>query len=271
MSTRTIFDGSKDNYINDCYYKNNGKMASSASICVTYLLRISEGDILRCNDTLSGTSYLCNFYNNSLEFISNIDTTSYTITVPENAFYVGFNITKANINSVTITCDSSDDSYLNNSYYTGKLLYSSDTDDGKTSDSYIKGDSGNIVSNAGTAVTSEIDLTNISYIQILNEYNNLNAGVFFNESGSRISNLSGDNKDPGVIKIPSNAKTLKCTFSQSSTFQIYGYSLSDGSTSIDPTLPGETLSNGIYINSEKVSYNGKSLSSIIDYILSKVN
>ena len=271
MSTRTIFDGSKDNYINDCYYKNNGKMTSSTSICVTYLLRISEGDILRYNSTLLGTSYLCNFYNNSLDFISNIDTTSYTITVPENAFYVGFNITKADINSVTITCDSSDDSYLNNSYYTGKLLYSSDTDDGKTSDSYIKGETGNISSNPGTAVTSEIDLTNVSYIQILNEYSNLNAGVFFNESGSRISNLSGDNKDPAVIKIPSNAKTLKCTFSQSSTFQIYGYSLSDGSTSIDPTLPGETLSNGIYINSEKVSYNGKSLYSIIDYILSKVN
>ena len=105
-----------------------------------------------------------NFYNNSLELISNINATSYTITVPENAFYVGFNITKANINSITITCNSSDDSYLNNSYYTGKLLYSSDTDDGKTSDSYIKGDSGNIVSNTGTAVTSEIDLTNISYI-----------------------------------------------------------------------------------------------------------
>ena len=180
MSTRTIFDGSKNNYINDCYYKNNGKIASSASICVTYLLRISEGDILRYNSTLLGTSYLCNFYNNSLDFISNIDTTSYTITVPKNAFYVGFNITKADINSVTITCDSSDDSYLNNSYYTGKLLYSSDTDDGKTSDSYIKGETGNITPNPGTAVTSEIDLTNISHIQILNEYNNLNAGVFFN-------------------------------------------------------------------------------------------
>ena len=256
MSTRTIFDGSKDNYINDCYYKNNGKITNSASICVTYLLRISEGDILRYNGTLLGTSYLCSFYNNSLDFISNIDTTSYTITVPENAFYVGFNITKADINSVTITCDSSDDSYLNNSYYTGKLLYSSDTDDGKTSDSYIKGETGNIVSNTGTAVTSEIDLTNISYIQILNEYSNLNAGVFFNESGSRISNLSGDNKDPGVIKVPSNAKTLKCTFSQSSAFQIYGYSLSDGSTSIDPTLPGETLSNGIYIINPKYIASG---------------
>ena len=270
MSTRTIFDGSKDNYIDGCYYKNDGKINVSPSICATYLLRITAGDILTYNGTLIDTDYLCSFYNSSLEFVSSMNKTSYTITVPENAFYVGFNLTKDNINSVTITCDSSDDSYLNNSYYTGKLLYSSDTDNGKTSSSYIDGKTGNIFSNPGTAVTSEIDLTNASYIQILNEYNNLNAGVFFNESGSRISNLSGDNKDPGVIKIPSNAKTLKCTFSQSSTFQIYGYSLSDGSTSIDPTLPGETLSNGIYINSEKVSYNGKSLSSIIDYILGKV-
>ena len=270
MSTRTIFDGSKDNYINNCYYKNDGKIISSTAICATYLLRIAEGDILRYNGTLSGTSYLCNFYNNSLEFISNVNATSYTITVPKNAFYVGFNITKNDINSVTITCDSSDDSYLNNSYYTGKLLYSSDTDDGKTPNSYINGGSGDIVSNTGTAVTSEIDLTNISYIQILNEYTNMNAGVFFNESGSRISNLSGANNDPGFIKIPSNAKTLKCTIPQSAILQICGYSLSDGSTPIDPTLPGETLSNGIYINSEKVSYNGKSLSSIIDYILSKV-
>ena len=47
---------------------------------------------------------------------------------------------------------------INNSYYTGKLLYSSDTDDGKTSDSYIDGRTGNIISNTGTAVTSEIDL-----------------------------------------------------------------------------------------------------------------
>lgn len=271
MSTRTIFDGSKNNYINDCYYKNNGKLVTSETICATYLLRIAEGDILTYNGTLLGTSYLCSFYNSSLEFISTADTTSYTITVPENAFYIGFNITKANINSLTITCDSSDDSYLNNSYYTGKLLYSPDTDDGKTSDSYIKGDTGNIVPNPGTAVTSEIDLTNTSYIQILNEYSNLNAGVFFNESGSRISNLLGANSDPAFIRVPSNAKTLKCTFTQNTTFQICGYSLSDGSTSIDPTLPGETLSNGIYINSEKVSYNGKSLSSIIDYVLSKVN
>ena len=271
MSTRTIFDGSKDNYINDCYYKNNGKIQGPASICATCLLRIAEGDILTYNGTLSGTNYLCNFYNSSLEFISTMSATSYTITVPENAFYVGFNITKNDINSVTITCNSSDDSYLNNSYYTGKLLYSSDTDDGKTPNSYIKGETGNIVSNTGTAVTSEIALTNISYIQILNEYSNLNAGVFFDESGSRISNLSGDNKDPGFIKIPSNAKTLKCTIPQNSILKICGYSLSDGSTPIDPTLPGETLSNGIYINSEKVSYNGKSLSSIIDYILSKVN
>ena len=271
MSTRTIFDGSKDNYINDCYYKNNGKMTSTASICVTYLLRISEGDILRYNSTLLGTSYLCNFYNNSLDFISNIDTTSYTITVPENAFYVGFNITKADINSVTITCDSTDDSYLNNSYYIGKLLYSSDTDDGKTSDSYIKGETGDIVSNVGPAVTSVIDLTNTSYIQILNEYSNKNAGVFFDDSGNRISNLLGASADPVFIKVPSNAKTLKCTIAENTTLNIYSYSLSDGSTSVDPTLQGETLSNGIYINSEKVSYNGKSLSSIIDYILSKVN
>lgn len=270
MSTRTIFDGSKDNYIGKCFYKDNGRIVAAATICATYLFRIAEGDILTYNGTLIGTNYLCNFYNSSLEFISTMNTTSYTITVPKNAFYIGFNIAETYINSVTITCDSSDDSYLNNSYYTGKLLYSSDADDGKTSDSYIKGETGVINPNTGTAVTSEIDLTNIQYIQILNEYSNLNAGVFFNESGSRISNLLGDSKDPGFIRIPSNAKTLKCTFSQSSTFQIYGYSLSDGSTSIDPTLPGETLSNGIYINSEKVSYNGKSLSSIIDHILSKV-
>ena len=196
--------------------------------------------------------------------------TSYTITVPENAFYVGFNIGKDNINSLTITCDSSNDSYLNNSYYTGKLLYSSDTDNGKISNSYIDGRTGNIVSASGPAVTSEIDLTNVSYIQILNEYNNLNAGVFFDESGSRISNLSGEKNDPTFIKVPSNAKTLKCTIPDIATLQIYGYSLSDGSTPIEPTLPGETLSNGIYINSEKVSYKGKSLSSIIDYILGKV-
>lgn len=270
MSTRTIFDGSKDNHINNCYYKNDSRLNSSTSICATYLLRIAGGDILTYNGTLTGTNYLCSFYNSSLEFISNMSTTSYTITVPENAFYVGFNITKTYINSVTITCDSSDDSYLNNSYYTGKLLYSSDTDDGKTPNSFIKGDTGEISPNSGTAVTSEIDLTNTSYIQILNEYSNLNAGVFFNESGNRISNLLG-NTDPMFIRIPSNAKTLKCTFAQNATFQIIGYSLSDGSTSIDPTLPGETLSNGIYINSEKVSYNQKSLSSIIDYILSKVN
>ena len=271
MSTRTIFNGSKDNYIDKCYYKNDGKINGLLSTCATYLLRIAAGDILTYNGTLSSTSYLCSFYNNSLEFISNMTTTTYTITAPENAFYVGFNIAKDYINSVTIICDSSDDSYLNNSYYTGKLLYSSDTDDGKTPNSYIKGETGDIVSNTGTAVTSEIDLTNISYIQILNEYSNLNAGVFFDESGSRISNLSGDNKDPGFIKIPSNAKTLKCTIPQSVILKICGYSLSDGSTPIDPTLPGETLSNGIYINSEKVSYNGKSLYSIIDYILSKVN
>ena len=132
------------------------------------------------------------------------------------------------------------------------------------------GESGNISPNSGTAVTSEIDLTNVSYIQILNEYNNWNAGVFFDESGNRICNLLGVKDDPAFIRVPSNAKTLKCTFAQSGIFQIYGYSLSDGSTSIVPTLPGETLSNGIYINSEKVSYNGKSLSSIIDYILGKV-
>lgn len=271
MSIRTIFDGSKqNNYMDNCYYKNNGKIQGPASICATYLLRISAGDILTYNGTLTGTNYLCNFYNSSLEFISTMNATSYTITVPENAFYVGFNITKNNINSVTITCNSSDDSYLNNSYYTGKLLYSSDTDDGKTPNSYIKGETGDIVSNTGPAVTSAIDLTNILYIQILNEYSNLNAGVFFDESGSRISNLSGDNQDPGFIKIPSNAKTLKCTIPQNKILQICGYSLSDGSTPIDPTLPGETLSNGIYINSEKVSYNGKSLSSIIDYILGKV-
>ena len=271
MSIRTIFDGNKNNYIDKCYYKNNGKMSGSTEFCVTLLLRIAEGDILTYNGTLSGTNFLCNFYNSSLEFISNMTTTSYTITAPENAFYVGFNIAKDYINSVTITCNSTDDSYLNNSYYIGKLLYSSDTDDGKTSDSYIKGDLGNIVSNAGTAVTSEIDLTNASYIQIINEYSNKNAGVFFDESGNRISNLLGVSADPAFIKVPSNAKTLKCTISQNTILQIYSYSLSDGSTPIDPTLPGETLSNGIYINSEKVSYNGKSLSSIIDYILSKVN
>ena len=271
MSTRTIFDGSKDNYINYCYYRNDGKINSSMEICVTYLLRIAAGDILTYNGLLASTSFLCSFYNSSLEFISNMTTTSYTITAPENAFYVGFNITKDNINSTTITCNSTDDSYLNNSHYTGKLLYSSDTDDGKTSDSYIDGKTGNIISNTGTAVTSEINLTNTSYIQILNEYSNLNSGVFFDESGNRISSLSGVNADPAFIRVPSNAKTLKCTFTQSRILQIYGYSLSDGEPSIDPTLPGETLSNGIYINSEKVSYNGKSLSSIIDYILSKVN
>lgn len=271
MSTRTIFDGSKDNYIDESYYKNNGKINGSPSICATYLLRIAEGDVLTYNGTLTGTDYLCSFYNSSLEFISSMNKTSYTITVPENAFYIGFNITKANINSVTITCDSSDDSYLNNSYYTGKLLYSSDTDDGKTSDSYIKGETGDIVPNAGPAVTSVIDLTNTQYIQILNEYSNVNAGVFFDESGNRISNLLGVNSDPMFIRVPSNAKTLKCTIAPNKILQVYSYSLSNGSTSIDPTLPGETLSNGIYINSEKVSYNGKSLSSIIDYILSKVN
>ena len=268
MSTRTIFDGSKDNYINDCYYKNNGRVVGTDIVCATYLLRIAQGDILTYNGTLSSTTYLCNFYNNSLEFISNMGATSYTITVPKNAFYVGFNIAKEYINSLTITCNSPDDSYLNDPYCAGELLYSSDTDDGKTSDSYIKGDSGNIVSNAGTAVTSEIDLTNISYIQILNEYSNKNAGVFFDESGNRISNLLGGNADPVFIRVPSNAKTLKCTISESTTFKIYKYSLSDGSPSI---VPGETLSNGIYINSEKVSYKGKSLSSIIDYILSRVN
>ena len=268
MSTRTIFDGSKDSYIDSCYYRNDGKIVSSEPICATYLLRIAEGDILTYNGSLTSTNFLCNFYNSSLELISSIGTTSYTITAPENAFYVGFNITKDYINSVTITCNSTDDSYLNNSYYTGKLLYSSDTDDGKTSDSYIKGDSGNIVSNAGTAVTSVIDLTNTSYIQILNEYSNKNAGVFFDESGNRISNLLGGYTDPAFIRVPSNAKTLKCTISESTTFKIYKYSLSDGSPSI---VPGETLPNGIYINSEKVSYKGKSLSSIIDYILSKVN
>lgn len=271
MSTRTIFDGSKNNYINDCYYKNNGKLAALGTICATYLLRIAEGDILTYNSTLLGTSYLCSFYNSSLEFISSMGTTSYTITAPGNAFYVGFNITKDYINSVTITCNSSDDSYLNNSYYTGKLLYSSDTDDGKIPDSYIKGETGDVVSNIGPAVTSVIDLTNTSYIQILNEYSNKNAGVFFDESGNRISSLLGVNADPAFIRVPSNAKTLKCTIPENATLKIYNYSLSDGSTSIDPTLPGETLSNGIYINSEKVSYNGKSLSSIIDYILSKVN
>ena len=271
MSTRTIFDGSKDNYINNCYYNENGRIKGSALICATYLLRVAAGDILTYNGTLSNTAFLCNFYNSSLEFISNIQSTSYTITVPENAFYVGFNMTKANINSLTITCNSTDDSYLNNSHYTGKLLYSSDTDDGKTSDSYIKAETGDIVPASGPAVTSVIDLTNTSYIQILNEYSNKNAGVFFDESGNRISSLLGANADPAFIRVPSNAKTLKCTFVQSGIFQIYSYSLSDGSTPIDPTLPGETLSNGIYINSEKVSYNGKSLSSIIDYILSKVN
>ena len=268
MSTRTIFDGSKDSYIDSCYYKNDGKINGLPSTCATYLLRIAAGDILTYNGTLSSTSYLCSFYNNSLEFISNMTTTSYTITAPENAFYVGFNIAKDDINSLTITCNSSDDSYLNNSYYTGKLLYSSDTDDGKTSGSYIKGETGGIVSASGTAVTSAIDLTNTSYIQILNEYSNKNAGVFFDESGNRISNLLGASADPAFIKVPSNAKTLKCTISESTTFKIYKYSLSDGSPSI---VPGETLSNGIYINSEKVSYKGKSLSSIIDYILSRVN
>ena len=271
MSTRTIFDGSKNNYIDKCYYKNDGKTNVSTSVCITYLLRVAEGDILTYNGTLSSTNYLCNFYNSSLEFISNMESTSYTITVPKNAFYVGFNITKDYINSVTITCDSSDDSYLNNSYYIGKLLYSSDTDNGKTSDSYIKGETGNIVPNAGPAVTSVIDLTNTSYIQILNEYSNKNAGVFFDESGNRISSLLGASADKAFISVPSNAKTLKCTIAENTTLNIYSYSLSDGSTPIDPTLPGETLSNGIYINSEKVSYNGKSLSSIIDYILSKVN
>ena len=271
MSTRTIFDGSKDNYIDKCYYKNNGKISGSIEFCATYLLRISEGDILTYNGTLlASTTYLCNFYNSSLEFISNANTTSYTVTVPKNAFYVSFNITKVDVNSLTITCNSSDDSYLNNSYYTGKLLYSSDTDNGKTSDSYIDGKTGNIVSASGPAVTSGIDLTNTQYIQILNEYSNANAGVFFDESGSRISNLSGEKNDPAFIKVPSNAKTLKCSIPENTTLQIYNYSLSDGSTSIDPTLPGETLSNGIYINSEKISYNGKSLSSIIDYILGKV-
>ena len=273
MSIRTIFDGSKDNYISDCFYKNFGKIDHSYSqdICATYLLRVAEGDILTYNGTISSTTYLCNFYNRSLEFVSNTDTTSYTITVPENAFYVSFNITKANINSVTITCNSSNDSYLNDSYYTGKLLYSSDTDDGKTPDSYIKGGTGAIISNSGTSVTSEIDLTNVLYIQILNEYNNVNAGVFFDESGSRISNLLGVVSDPAIIPIPSNAKTLKCTFTSDNLFQIYSYTTSDSSTPVDPTLPGETLPKGIYINSEKVSYNGKSLSSIIDYILSRVN
>ena len=268
MSTRTIFDGSKDSYIDSCYYRNNGKIASSVEICATYLLRIAESDILTYNGTLSSTNYLCNFYNSSLEFISNMETTSYTITVPKNAFYAGFNIPKASINSFTITCNSSDDSYLNDPYCAGELLYSSDTDDGKTSGSYIKGGTGDIISSTGTAVTSAIDLTNTSYIQILNEYSNNNAGVFFDESGNRISNLLGGSTDPAFIRVPSNAKTLKCTISESTTFKIYKYSLSDGSPSI---VPGETLSNGIYINSEKVSYKGKSLSSIIDYILSRVN
>ena len=269
MSTRTIFNGSKDNYIDECYYRNDGRIGGLSSTCATYLLRITAGDILTYNETLSGTTnLLCNFYNSSLEFISSMPPTSYTITAPENAFYVGFNIAKANIKSLTITCDSSDDSYLNNPYYTGELLYSSDTDDGKTSGSYIKGETGEILSSEQTAVTSAIDLTNTSYIQILNEYTNQNAGVFFDESGNRISNLLGTNTDKAFISVPSNAKTLKCTFSESTTLQIYKYSLSDGSPSI---ALGETLSNGIYINSEKVSYYGKSLSSIIDYILSKVN
>lgn len=271
MSIRTIFDGSKNNYMDKCYYRNNGKINSSMENCATHLLRISAGDILTYNGKLLSTNSLCSFYNSSLEFISNMDTTSYTITAPENAFYVGFNIAKDSINSVTITCNSTDDSYLNNSYYIGKLLYSSDTDDGKTSDSYIKAETGDIVSVSGTAVTSAIDLTNTLYIQILNEYNNKNAGVFFDESGNRISNLLGASNDPAFIRVPSNAKTLKCTITENATLNIYSYSLSDGSTSVDPTLPGETLSNGIYINSEKVSYNGKSLSSIIDYILSKAN
>ena len=271
MSTRTIFDGSKNNYMNNCYYKEDGKIGPSSSICTTYLLRVTAGDILTYNGTLLGdTNFLCNLYNSSLGFISNMTTTSYTITVPENTFYVGFNIANGSVDSLTITCDSSNDSYLNDSCYTGKLLYSSDTDNGKTSSSYIDGKTGNIFSNPGTAVTSEIDLTNASYIQILNEYNNLNAGVFFNESGRRISNLSGKKNDPAFIKVPSNAKTLKCTIGGDATLQIYGYSLSNGKPSIEPTLPGETLSNGIYINSEKVSYKGKSLSSIIDYILGKV-
>ena len=82
MSTRTIFDGSKNNYINDCYYKNNGKLTASDTICTTYLLRIAEGDILTYNGTLTGTDYLCSFYNSSLEFISSMNKTSYTITVP---------------------------------------------------------------------------------------------------------------------------------------------------------------------------------------------
>lgn len=270
MSTRTIFDGSKNNYIDNCYCKNDGKISPSSSICITYLLRITAGDILTYNGTLVDTGYLCNFYDSSLKFISSINKTSYTITVPENAFYVGFNIQNGSVDSLTITCDSSDDSYLNDSCYTGKLLYSSDTDNGKTSDSYIDGRTGNIVSASGPAVTSAMDLTNVSYIQILNEYNNLNAGVFFDESGRRISNLLGMKNDPGFIKVPSNAKTLKCTITEGATLQIYSYSSSDGSTPIEPTLPGETLSNGIYINSEKVSYKGKSLSSIIDYILGKV-
>lgn len=270
MSIRTIFDGSKDNYIDGCYYKDNGKIYSSTGICATHLLRIAAGDVLTYNSTLAGTNFLCNFYNGSLKHISNITATSYTITVPENAFYVAFNMTRDTVNSLTITCNSTDDSYLNTSYYTGKLLYSSDTDDGKISNSYIKGDSGEIIPGTGPAVTSEIVLTNTSHIQILNEYSNSNAGVFFNESGSRISSLSGANNDPAFISIPSNAKTLKCTIPQNQTLKIYSYSLSDGSIPVDPTLPGETLSNGIYINSEKVSYNGKSLSSIIDYILGKV-
>ena len=60
MSTRTIFDGSKDNYIDKCYYKNDGKINGLQSTCATYLLRIAAGDILTYNGLLSGaTKYLC--------------------------------------------------------------------------------------------------------------------------------------------------------------------------------------------------------------------
>ena len=40
MSTRTIFDGSKDSYIDSCYYRNNGKIAK---IFFSYPIFIDKG------------------------------------------------------------------------------------------------------------------------------------------------------------------------------------------------------------------------------------
>ena len=267
MANRTLFDSSKDSVISGVYYKvDNGYINTLSSTSATFLLRVAPGDVLTYNGILIDTNNLAVYFDSNFNYLSGETKTSYTLNVPENVCYVGFNI--QNNQSITITCESTDDSYLSEYYCSGLKLYDSSEDSNKTADSYINGKTGEIISNSGTSVSSSIDLNNVKYIQFINGYTNVNAGVFFDQEEQRISNISGISNGVLVVPVPETATSLKCTIRSDAPLMLIAYY--DNGQIPKPSY-GTLLSAGIYISSEKISYNKMSLSSVLDYILGKVN